>query len=304
VIINTSNLSSLFIGFKTSFNMGFERAPSHYETVAMVTPSSTTEEEYGWLGSFPQMREWVGERVINNLALHNWLIRNRKFENTISVQREKIEDDRFGVFGPIFEEMGRDVKQHPDELVFALLADGFNGKCYDGQYFFDTDHPVLDASGAPQSVSNMQTGSDEPWFLVDASRAIKPIVWQTRIPYAFQSLDDDRDSNVFFRDEYIYGVRARVNAGYGLWQLAFGSKAPLTAANYELARAAMVGIKGDHGRKLKIRPTHLICGSASEGAARRLLNRGNRVEDVGGTPVAVSNEWEGSVDLIVTPHLD
>jgi len=26
------------------------------------------------------------------------------------------------------------------------------------------------------------------------------------------------------RDQYIYGVRARYNAGYGLWQMAYGSQ--------------------------------------------------------------------------------
>ena len=30
-------------------------------------------------------------------------------------------------------------------------------------------------------------------------------------------------------DEHVYGVRARVNAGLGLWQMAYASKAPLTA---------------------------------------------------------------------------
>lgn len=28
---------------------------------------------------------------------------------------------------------------------------------------------------------------------------------------------------MFFQDEYLYGVNARYNTGYGLWQLAYGS---------------------------------------------------------------------------------
>ncbi|WP_417050343.1 Mu-like prophage major head subunit gpT family protein [Dysosmobacter welbionis] len=35
--------------------------------------------------------------------------------------------------------------------------------------------------------------------------------------------DSPSDDNVFFNKEFIYGVDARYNAGYGLWQLAFGS---------------------------------------------------------------------------------
>ena len=37
-------------------------------------------------------------------------------------------------------------------------------------------------------------------------------------------------------DEHVYGVRARVNGGLGLWQMAYASKAPLTAVNYAAAR--------------------------------------------------------------------
>ncbi len=113
---------------------------------------------------------------------------------------------------------------------------------------------------------------------------------------------------MFMRDEYLYGVRARVNAGYGLWQMAFASKADLTPANYEAARAAMQAFKGDEGRSLRIKPTHLVVPNALEGAARRLLNNGTRVETVtvNGTDTAVSvaNEWAGTAELIATSYLD
>lgn len=33
----------------------------------------------------------------------------------------------------------------------------------------------------------------------------------------------ENDDNVFFDDEVIYGVKARCNVGFGLWQLAYGS---------------------------------------------------------------------------------
>jgi phage major head subunit gpT-like protein len=37
---------------------------------------------------------------------------------------------------------------------------------------------------------------------------------------------------VFLNDEFIYGIRSRCNAGFGLWQLAFGSNAGLNATIY------------------------------------------------------------------------
>ena len=41
----------------------------------------------------------------------------------------------------MFEEMGRAAATHPDELVFETVANGFTEECFDGQPFFDTDHP-------------------------------------------------------------------------------------------------------------------------------------------------------------------
>ena len=297
MIINQASLNSAFTGFKTIFNMAFEGAPSTYQTISMEVPSSSSEEDYGWLGQFSRLREWVGDRVIRNLVAHSYTIKNRKFEDTVSIPRDKFEDDKFGVFKPVFAEMGRNARTHPDELVYALVASGFATACYDGQYFFDTDHPVTDQDGTETSVSNMQAGAGTPWFLIDNSRAVRPIIWQTRIDYDFKSLTQDEDVNVFMRDEYLYGVRARVNAGFGLWQLAFGSKDTLDATNYEAARAAMAGLKGENGKPLGVRGTHLVVGQSLEGAGRRILV--NQLDGSGG-----SNEWAGTAELIVTPFLD
>jgi len=272
----------------------------------MVVPSQAREEIYPWLGQFPGLREWIGPRIAKNLALHSFAITNKDFESTIEVPRNDIEDDRFGVFGPMFSELGRAAAMHPDELIFGLLAAGFATNCYDGQFFFDTDHPVGDPAGAGvTSVSNMQAGSESPWFLLDTSRALKPLLYQQRRPFNLVSKDRPEDDNVFSNKTFVYGVDGRSNAGFGLWQLAFGSKAELTPANYEAARVAMMNFKGDEGRPLGVKPNVLVCGPSNEGAAMRLLNNGTRVELAGesDTPVAIQNEWAGTATPIVTPWL-
>lgn len=201
------------------------------------------------------------------------------------------------------EEMGKSAAEHPDELVFSLFSQGFTTTCYDKQYYFDTDHPVQNAAGEVVSASNMQAGSGPAWFLLDCSRAIKPMVYQERIPYRLTPLNDDGDANVFWKDEYVYGVRARSNTGFGLWQLAYASKAELTAENYEAARAAMMNLRGDGGRPLGVKPNIIVVPTALEGAAMRLLNNGTRIVTVGGTSVAVQNEWAGTAKPIVSAWL-
>jgi phage major head subunit gpT-like protein len=105
----------------------------------------------------------------------------------------------------------------------------------------------------------------------------------------------------FNRDEYIYGVGARSNVGYGLWQLAFASKAPLTAESYEAARKFIMSVTGDEGRPLGIKPDTLIVSPNSEGDAMRLLSNGTRVVLLGATPVSVTNESAGTAKPNITP---
>lgn len=48
------------------------------------------------------MREWIGEREVQALAAYDYLIKNKKFEMTIGVPRDDIEDDKYGVYTPLF----------------------------------------------------------------------------------------------------------------------------------------------------------------------------------------------------------
>lgn len=141
VLINQANLNAAYSGFKTVFQQAYDATASAFERLAVVVPSSTRQEEYRWLGQFPGLREWMGDRVIKDLSVEGFLIKNRDFEASVSVDRNDIEDDSIALYSPLFQQMGESARQHPDELIFDLLVNGFASQCFDGQYFFDTDHP-------------------------------------------------------------------------------------------------------------------------------------------------------------------
>jgi len=296
MIINSKSLDLVFKGFQTVYTDAYLQAPVNWDKVAMTVPSISRDETYGWLGQFPQLREWIGPRHVHGLNAHSFTIENRTFESTVSISRNDVMDDRLGVIKPALSEMGYLARQHPEELIFQLLASGFETECFDGQPFFDTDHPLTDSTGAQTVVSNMQAGTDTPWFLLDTSRSVRPIVWQEREKYTFEQKTSPTDDNVFFQNEYLYGVRARVNAGFGLWQLGYGSKAPLTQDNYAAARAAMMNFRSDNGRVLGINPVTLVVPPTLEKAALHVLN--TETDDGGG-----SNPWKGTAELIVTPFV-
>lgn len=290
MLINRQNLTALFTGYKQIFQEAFEGTPSQWSEVAMEVPSSTSQEVYPWLGASTQFREWVGDRVIQNLKTHDFSIKNKSWESTIAVNRDQIEDDQFGVYRPMIGQMGQDARRHPDLLVFAALKAGDAQLCYDGQYFFDTDHPV--GSG---TASNHGGGAGAGWYLLDTSRAIKPLIYQVRKPYNFQAFQDEADENVFKRREFVYGIDARSNVGYGLWQLAYFSKQALDATNYQAARVAMMERKNDMGMVLGIKPTVLLVPPSLEKSAlelvqaERLANGADNV--LRGTTRVVSCPW-------------
>jgi phage major head subunit gpT-like protein len=296
MLINEASLELTFKGFQSIFNQSRETAPSYFEKIAMSVSSASADETYGWISNMPGMREWLGARQIQNLTAAKYTLVNKLFESTVAVKRTSIEDDRLGVFKPAFAELGAMTRRHPDEMIFSLLKAGFTTECYDRQFFFDTDHPVVTEGGGVVSVANTDGGSGAPWFLLDTSRAVRPMIWQERLPYEFQTMNRSTDHHVFNTDEFIYGVRARVNAGFGLWQLAWGSKQPLTSANYSLARSAMQGMKADGGRLLGVMPNVLVVPPSLEEAGRNLLKAAT-------SAAGASNPWFESAELIVSPWL-
>jgi len=140
--VNDATLNALRTSFKAIFQKAFESAQPIYPKIATEVPSSAKSNTYGWMAKIPRLREWVGERVIHNLTEHSYTIENRDFELTIGVDRNDIEDDNLGVYTPLIQSMGMQAKLWPDDLVLEVLKKGKTETGYDGQYFFDTDHPV------------------------------------------------------------------------------------------------------------------------------------------------------------------
>lgn len=297
MILNTENLSKLRSVLSGAFKRGLGQTTSMYTKITTTVPSTVREQTYGWLGKLPNVREWIGARVVQNISESDYKIKEKPWELTIGVDRDDIETDNLGIYSPLFEEMGQSTGGFIDQLVFAFLKNGFATNCYDGQFFFDTDHPVLDENGAFISVANTDGGAGTPWYLLDVGRALKPLILQERRGFGdIVARDKVTDDNVFDLNEFRYGVDARLNVGFGFWQFAWGSKQTLDAAHYETARAAISGMKGDYGRPLGLNPRLLVVPPSLEGAGRRLLQS----QLVNG---GESNPWAGTAELMVVPWL-
>lgn len=164
MIVNKSNLTAVFINLKTTFNKAFDAAPSLWEKTTMKIPSGSKENDYSWLSRFPKMRKWLGDKVIKTLEAFKYTIINDDWEATIEVDRNDIEDDSIGIYEPQAKDAGFSARQLPDEIDADLKNGAFENECYDGQFFYDTDHEVAGAS-----VSNKGTAALSAATTADAA---------------------------------------------------------------------------------------------------------------------------------------
>ncbi|HDS1152676.1 TPA: Mu-like prophage major head subunit gpT family protein [Pluralibacter gergoviae] len=288
-------LHALTTSLSAAFTKGLAGVTPQYLRIATEVPSSSASNTYGWLSDLPEIKEWIGERQLAVLSQQGYTVTNRTWESSIRVKRETIEDDQLGQFSIIASGFGRKIGVFPDTLAFKLLSKGFSSLCFDGQYFFDTDHPM--AGGTYSNiVGDIATDTGEPWFLIDESQVLKPILFQNRRPFKFVSLDDLDNPHTLLNNEFIYGVDGRCNVGFGFWQTAVGSRAPLTTANYEKAVDLLLGMVRDDGEPLGINPTTLVVGRKNRAAAKKIIDA--MLVDGGD-----SNIYYKDVDIVNSPFI-
>ncbi|CAD2225008.1 Mu-like prophage FluMu major head subunit [Pseudoalteromonas sp. 3J6] len=300
-LVTPAILNALFTAFKSEFEQGKSEAAPQFNKIASVIKSTSASNTYGWLGKFPSLAKWIGDRNIQSMKSQAYIITNDDYESTVGVDRNDIEDDNLGVYSPIFKEMGNAAAIHPDEMIFPLLAAGFTTLCYDGQNYFDVDHPVYpnaDGTGVAVSTANMAEDvayEGEAWYVLDTSKALKPLIFQERKKPNLLAMTKMDDEAVFTRKEYRYGVDCRDAAGFGFWQLAFANKRALTPDNLWDSIEKMRSFKADGGRKLGIKPTMLVVPASMEKQATRMLEREMESNS--------SNELKGRVELLVADYL-
>lgn len=297
--LTQAQFDALKTTLKVRFNAGLKLSSEDWKKIAKPITSDGRSNTYAWLSAFPAYREWIGERLHKILKETAYNVVNRKFEATIDVKVEDIEDDNVGQYGTIVESHGQAATDLLNDITFQALAAGFTQTCYDGQNFFDTDHPVYpneDGSGKPVMVSNMQEGNGAPWILLCTKRAASPLYLQERSPVRFDSLTSAQNETAFNRDVYSFGGRWRGEAAYGFYQCAFGSKAELTAANFDAAFDAMGDMKGDGHRKLGVIADTLVVGMANRAKAEAILLKQFLAN-------GESNTNYKRVELVVSPWL-
>lgn len=143
--INYANLEALRKTFNTAFQQGLGFQPlTDLGFLARDFPSSTAANFYAWLDRIPGFREWVGPRVFQNVRGQKYEILNRDWEDSVSIGRNEIKDDQYGVYAPLVQMMGEAWVELKHELLIAVLTN--NPLCFTGKAFFAADHKYGDST--------------------------------------------------------------------------------------------------------------------------------------------------------------
>ncbi len=102
--------------------------------------SDQAAETYPWLGMPPALREWIGGRQAKGFSQNSIEIRNKHFEATLEVALKDLRRDKTGQLRARLAEFAQRGQSHFASLLSTLIVNGPSTVCYDGQYFFDTDH--------------------------------------------------------------------------------------------------------------------------------------------------------------------
>jgi len=126
------------------------------DRLGIFVPTDKNSEIYKWLGMSPALREWIGARQAKGLNTFQYEIINKLFESTLEFNVDDLRRDRTGQIDVRISDLVVRYNQHWNKLLTALIEAGSNTICYDGQYFFDSDH----SEGASGTQKNVLTASD------------------------------------------------------------------------------------------------------------------------------------------------
>ncbi len=153
VVVDTGLSSKAIIG--RFYRRLEEFAQSAWWTrLAMRFASTQDAETYRWLGTVPQVREWLGGRAVRPLRSQGVTIVNKVWESTVRIDADEARRDKTGQILVRINELARRVATHPNKLLTQLALNGATGKAYDGAAFFSTSHSEGDSGTQSNSISH------------------------------------------------------------------------------------------------------------------------------------------------------
>lgn len=157
--INAAKIDEFFQRLDFAYSKALETVPSFWKQIATEIASNGEQNVYPFLSMIPGLREWLGPRIINNVAARAFTVPNKHWEMTNAIDRNKFEDDTYGFYTALMPMMAQQVAEWRDRELARVVEAGTTSLCWDGQFFFDTDHPVDPDNASAGTNSNKLVGA-------------------------------------------------------------------------------------------------------------------------------------------------
>jgi len=133
--INNKALIDLEKQLNTAWQAGLSQARAG-ELLMLATEfaSKGAANYYGFLQKLPSWREYAGERVFKDVESETFELKNRKFESSITIGVDEIEDDQAGMYTSIVPQMVEGWFNQLVSLVIEVLTS--NPLAFDGVALF------------------------------------------------------------------------------------------------------------------------------------------------------------------------
>jgi phage major head subunit gpT-like protein len=163
---NQINLEAARVAFHAAFMqqleaMGEDPINALYAEVS----SSSSIEEWDWLGDLPGFEEWKGDRKLGDVSAFKMQIANRDWANGFRVHQNNFKDDKLGLFPIRVAGLAQKGMRHRSDLMVKMMLNGFagnvfpqtgNGLAYDGAFFFSDSHA---SDGGPNQSNKISGGA-------------------------------------------------------------------------------------------------------------------------------------------------
>ncbi len=142
---------------------GLDTGPSAWVlALAMKTESNNAGEDYGWLGNAPALREFIDGRSPAELRENSFRINNKDYEGSIKVKPKDLRRDKTGQLRIRINQLTERANDNPAKLLSTLILNGASTNCYDGQYYFDTDHSEGNSGSQSNSITYDSVSTTAP----------------------------------------------------------------------------------------------------------------------------------------------
>lgn len=155
MLVTKASIQALMVVYSGRYRAAYDGTPAFSSQFTTTLPSTTASNTYGWMTRIPGMRKWVGSRVFKNMKTEAYTLINETYESSVEMSVNDIEDDNLGVYGPLFDELGRGNAKWQDQVMKKVLQGSDLG--FDGKPLFAPDHDLGELSGGNQK--NVVTGT-------------------------------------------------------------------------------------------------------------------------------------------------